>query len=51
MTTSESFVAQIQVLRRIAIPIEVYNIMNLTEGESVRVTIEKIVVPKEREKE
>jgi bifunctional DNA-binding transcriptional regulator/antitoxin component of YhaV-PrlF toxin-antitoxin module len=39
---SESFLANIQVLRRIAIPIEVYETLKLGEGDRVRVTVEKV---------
>ena len=49
MTSNESFISSIQVLRRIAIPIEVYEAMQLKEGDKVRVNIEKIVVPKTTE--
>lgn len=45
----ESFIANIQILRRIAIPIEVYEAMQLKEGDKVRISIEKIVVPKTTE--
>jgi len=38
----ESFVATIQVFRRIAIPIEVFTLLQLKEGEKVRVSIEKV---------
>jgi bifunctional DNA-binding transcriptional regulator/antitoxin component of YhaV-PrlF toxin-antitoxin module len=48
MTSSESFVAYVQVLRRVAIPIEVYEAMQLKEGDKVRVVMEKIVVPKQK---
>lgn len=49
MTAQESFIAYVQVLRRVAIPIETYEAMNLKEGERVRVTVEKTVVPKKSE--
>lgn len=51
MTSQESFVAYVQVMRRIAIPIEVYEAMQLKEGDKVRISIEKIVVPKNSSEE
>ena len=39
---AETFIANIQVLRRVAIPIEVYESMKLKEGERVRVSIERL---------
>lgn len=36
----ESFVAKIQKLRRIAIPVEVFELMKLQEGQTIRVTVE-----------
>ena len=37
---SESFIAKIQKLRRIAIPVEVFQLMKLQEGQTIRVTVE-----------
>lgn len=42
MSRQENFVATIQVLRRIAIPIEVYELLDLKQGEKIRVSIEKV---------
>jgi bifunctional DNA-binding transcriptional regulator/antitoxin component of YhaV-PrlF toxin-antitoxin module len=42
MPQTETFVATIQVLRRIAIPIELYELLSLREGEKIRVSIEKV---------
>lgn len=39
----ESFLADVQKLRRVVIPPAVFKTLNLTEGETVRVTIEKLV--------
>lgn len=36
----ESFVSKIQKLRRIAIPVEVFQLMKLQEGQTIRVTVE-----------
>lgn len=38
----ESFIVEVQVLRRIAIPKAVYETLNLKDGDKVRVTIEKV---------
>lgn len=42
MSDSESFIAYIQVLRRVAIPKQVFELLHLNEGERVRVTVEKV---------
>lgn len=42
MSKQESFISTIQVLRRVAIPLEVFETMQLKEGDRVRVTVEKI---------
>lgn len=39
---SESFIVEVQVLRRIAIPKTVYETLNLKDGDKVRVTVEKV---------
>ena len=39
---SETFIAKIQKIRRVAIPIQVYEHLKLSEGQKVRVTIEYI---------
>jgi len=36
----ECFIAKIQKLRRIAIPVEVFQLMKLQEGQTIRVTVE-----------
>jgi bifunctional DNA-binding transcriptional regulator/antitoxin component of YhaV-PrlF toxin-antitoxin module len=38
----ESFIANVQKLRRVVIPPNVFEVMNLAEGDKVRVTIEKV---------
>lgn len=38
----ESFLANIQALRRVVIPPNVFEVMNLKEGDKVRVTVEKL---------
>lgn len=38
----ESFLVEVQVLRRIAIPKTVYETLDLRDGDKVRVTIEKV---------
>jgi bifunctional DNA-binding transcriptional regulator/antitoxin component of YhaV-PrlF toxin-antitoxin module len=39
---AESFICEVQVLRRIAIPKTVYETIDLKDGDRVRVTIEKV---------
>ena len=43
----ESFVAKIQKLRRIAIPVQVFQLMKLQEGHMIRVTVECVQNDKE----
>jgi bifunctional DNA-binding transcriptional regulator/antitoxin component of YhaV-PrlF toxin-antitoxin module len=39
---TESFIATIQKLRRVVIPSNVFEVMDLKEGEKIRVTIEQV---------
>lgn len=39
---SESFISTIQKLRRVVIPPNVFEVMDLKEGDKVRITVEKI---------
>ncbi|MFA5714762.1 MAG: hypothetical protein WC998_03410 [Candidatus Paceibacterota bacterium] len=38
----ESFIVEVQVLRRIAIPKATYETLGLQKGDKVRVTVEKV---------
>ena len=39
---SESFICDVQVLKRIAIPKTIYETLDIKDGDRVRVTIEKV---------
>ena len=41
---TESFIAEVQVMRRVAIPKFVYETLGLADGDRVRVTVEKVTV-------